>query len=64
MATPIDGVKKFSGPMFIVFALSKVLVGIGLGVVLYSYLASYGWAILIVGIVVSAICGIIATQKM
>ncbi|MFC1548822.1 hypothetical protein ACFL5E_02565 [Candidatus Omnitrophota bacterium] len=64
MASLIDGVKKFSGPMFIVFVLSKVLVGIGVGVLLAAYLIPYGWPILIVGIGVSAICLGLALKNM
>ncbi len=55
MASPIDGVKNFSAPMFVVFVLSKVLVGIGIGALLAVYLAPYGWPILVVGVAASAI---------
>jgi hypothetical protein len=52
----IAGVKKFSVPMFIIFVFSKLLVGIGLGVLLAKALAPFGWWFLILGVVLSAIC--------
>ncbi len=63
MANLMERVKKFSAPMFIVFVLSKVLVGIGLGVLLVQYLAPYGWAILITGVVISFICILLALKQ-
>ena len=63
MASLMDSVKSFSPPMFIVFVLSKILVGIGLGVLLVQNLAPYGWWFLGVGVVLSAICLILALQK-
>ena len=59
----IDGVKQFSTPMFVIFVLSKLLVGIGLGVLLVQYLMPYGWWFLIVGVVVSIICIVVAAEK-
>jgi len=64
MTSPIDGVKKFSGPMFVVFVLSKVLIGIGVGVLLAAYLIPYAWPILIVGVAVSAVCLGMALKNM
>ena len=63
MVNVIEKVKKFSAPMFIVFVLSKVLVGIGIGVLLVQFLAPYGWPILITGVVVSLICVILALKQ-
>lgn len=63
MANLIERVQKFSAPMFIVFVFSKVLVGIGLGVLLVQYLAPYGWAILIAGVVISLICIVLALKQ-
>lgn len=63
MASFIAGVKKLSSPVFIVFVFSKVLVGIGIGVLLARYLMPYGWWFLIVGVVFSLICGILAIRK-
>ena len=63
MANLIDGVKKLSAPMFVVFAASKVLVGIGLGVLLVKYLAPYGWWLLMAGIALSLICAILALKN-
>ena len=63
MANIIEGVKKLSSPVFIVFVASKILVGIGLGVLLVNYLASYGLLLLIVGVVLSAICAVLALKN-
>jgi hypothetical protein len=49
--------------MFFVFVFSKVLVGIGIGVLLAQYLAFYGWAFLIVGVALSLVCLILASKK-
>ena len=59
----IDGIKKLSSGMFFIFTFSKLLVGIGLGVLLVTYLAPYGWWFLIVGVVLSIICVVLATKK-
>jgi hypothetical protein len=56
MNNPIVEAKKLSTPMFIVFVLSKVVLGIGIGVLLYAYLAPYGWWFLGVGLIFSLIC--------
>ena len=63
MASLIEGVKKLSSPMFVVFVFSKVLVGIGIGVLLVAYLAPFGWLLLIVGVVSSIICAILAIKN-
>ena len=63
MASLIAGVKKLSSPMFVIFVFSKVLVGVGIGVLLVKYLAPYGWWFLIVGVVFSIICVILALRK-
>ena len=56
MASLIDGVKKFNVPMFFIFVFSKLLVGLGIGILLASYLLPYGWPILILGIGLSIGC--------
>ena len=63
MASLIAGVKRLSSPIFVVFVLSKVLVGIGLGILLARYLTPYGWWFLIAGVVISIICAILALKK-
>ncbi len=63
MDSPISGAKKLSTPMFIVFVLSKVVLGIGIGVLLYAYLAPYGWWFLGVGLIFSLICLAVAVKK-
>ena len=63
MPNLIAGVKKFSAPMFFIFAFSKVLVGVGLGVLLIQYFAPYGWLFLIAGVVLSLLCLIFALKK-
>ncbi|MBN2190297.1 MAG: hypothetical protein JW728_03705 [Candidatus Aureabacteria bacterium] len=63
MADLIGGVKKLSSPMFVIFVVSKILVGAGLGILLVAYLASYGWWFLVTGIVLSLICLILAIKK-
>ena len=63
MANVIAAVKKLSPPMFFIFAFSKVLVGIGIGVLLAQQLAPYGWWFLIVGIILSIICVVLALKK-
>ena len=63
MVNLLNGVKKFSAPMFFTFVVSKVVLGIGLGVVLYQYLQPIGWLCLIVGIVVSVACVVLAAKN-
>ena len=63
MVNLLNGVKKFSAPMFFTFVVSKVVLGIGLGVVLYQYLQPIGWLCLIVGIVVSVVCIALAAKN-
>lgn len=64
MKSLIGGVKKLSTPMFVLFVLSKLFVGIGIGVLLVEYLGAYGWWFLIVGVIASIICAIAAAKKM
>ncbi len=63
MANLIAGVKNLPASMFFVFVFSKVLVGIGLGILLIRYLAPYGWGILVVGVGLSLACVILALKK-
>ena len=63
MKSLIGGVKKLSNTMFVVFTASKLLVGIGIGVLFAKSLALYGWWFLIVGIVLSIICAVLAYKK-
>ena len=50
-----ERVGKLSTPMLAIFVSSKVLVGIGIGTLLASYLVGVAWGILVVGIVLSGI---------
>ncbi len=63
MANLIEGVKKLSTPMFVVFVFSKVLVGIGIGALLAGCLAPYGWWFFIAGVVLSIICATLALKN-
>lgn len=63
MVNLIAGVKKLSSPMFGVFVFSKVLVGIGIGVLLIKYLAPYGWWFLVTGVVLSLLCAVLALKN-
>lgn len=58
----IKQVKKLKTPMFILFVISKIIVGIGLGVLLAGILQGTGWWILILGIILSAIPAIKAIR--
>jgi len=62
MVNIIEGVKRFSPAMFFIFVFSKVLVGIGIGVLLVQYLAPYGWWFLIGGVGLSLLCFILALR--
>ena len=59
----ICGVKKLSNPMFIVFTVSKLLVGVGIGVLFATDLVPYAWWFLGTGIVLSIICAVLAYKK-
>ncbi|MBL7157681.1 MAG: hypothetical protein ISS92_05955 [Candidatus Omnitrophica bacterium] len=63
MTNLIAGVKKLSNPMFVIFVFSKILVGIGIGVLLANCLAPYGWWFLIPGVVLSLICVVLALKN-
>jgi len=49
----IDKVKALPTPMFILFVSSKVIGGIGIGVLLGQALHGLGWWILILGVILS-----------
>lgn len=51
----IDKAKTLPDPMFILFVISKVVVGMGLGVLLAGLLQGLGVWILLLGIILSAI---------
>ena len=51
----IDGAKKLSNFDFVLFVASKLVVGLGLGILLAGVLAGWGWWLLIIGVVVSVI---------
>lgn len=53
-----ERVGKLSTPMLVIFVSSKVLVGIGIGALLASYLVGVAWGILVVGIVLSGIVAV------
>jgi hypothetical protein len=63
MAKLITQVKKFSEPMFVVFVFSKLLVGIGIGIIFAQALAPLGWPILAVGVILSLFCLTLALKK-
>ena len=48
-----DGIRKLPTPMLGVFVVSKLILGIGIGVVLAQYLAPAGWWLIIIGLVLS-----------
>jgi hypothetical protein len=50
----IDGAKKLSNFDFILFVVSKLILGIGLGILLAESLSGWGWWLVIIGIVISA----------
>ncbi len=51
----IDGAKKLSPADFILFVASKLVLGVGLGILLANVLSGWGWPLLIIGIIVSAV---------
>lgn len=63
MASLIDGARKLPTPLFVTLVASKVVLGIGLGVVFYDYLQSIGMLCLIVGIVASIFCVFAASKR-
>lgn len=63
MANLVEGVKKLSFPMFFIFVVSKLFVGLGLGILLYKYLAPYGWPLLAIGAIASLVCVLLAAKK-
>ena len=56
MINLIDKVEHFSHPMFVMFVVSKIMVSIGIGALLASYLLPYAWVILVIGMIASIIC--------
>ena len=48
-----DGVRKLETPMLVLFVFSKFLIGLGLGVLLATYLLDWGWWLLLAGILLS-----------
>lgn len=63
MVSLINKVKQLSSPMFFIFVISKVLVGIGLGALLASFIGVYAWWILGIGVGLSLWCAISALKK-
>ncbi|MFH1305411.1 MAG: hypothetical protein ABIH74_03305 [Candidatus Omnitrophota bacterium] len=50
----IDKVKQLTGPMFFLFVFSKVIIGIGIGVLIAgNLLPGSGWWILTGGVILS-----------
>jgi hypothetical protein len=49
--------------MFVTLVASKIVLGIGIGVVFYDYVQSIGMLCLIVGIIASIACVVMAAQK-
>ena len=46
----IDKAKKLSTPLFVLYFGGNLVVGIGIGVLLAGLLTGFGWAFLILGI--------------
>ena len=62
MASLIDGARKLPTPLFVTLVASKVVLGIGIGVVFYDYVQSIGMLCLIVGIIASIACVVMAAK--
>lgn len=53
-----EKVGKLSTPMLVLFVVSKIILGIGLGILLAGCMPGAGWWMLIAGIILSAVPGI------
>ena len=49
----IDKVRGLPTPILVLFIASKLIIGVGLGVLLASCIAGLGWWIVIVGVLMS-----------
>ena len=53
-----DGVGKLSTPVLVLFVVSKIIVGIGIGILLANWLPGAGWWLVLLGVVLSIPPGI------
>ena len=53
-----EKVGKLSTPMLVLFVVSKIIFGIGLGILLAGCIPGAGWWLLVLGIILSAVPGI------
>jgi len=49
----IDKVKQLPASLLVLLVAGKLFIGIGLGVLLITYLVGYGWWFVVLGIVIS-----------
>ncbi len=59
----LDKVKSLPNPMFVLFVSSKVIAGIGIGVLVSSCVKGFGWWILLLGIALSILPAIKVFSK-
>lgn len=53
-----EKVGKLSTPMLVLFVVSKIIFGMGLGILLAGCMPGAGWWLLILGIALSAVAGL------
>jgi len=49
----IDKVKQLPASLLVLLVLGKLIIGVGIGVLLITYLVGYGWWFVILGVVIS-----------
>ena len=52
----IDGLKKLAPPMMVLFVVSKIILGVGIGMLISGYfLPGFGWWVFWGGVILSVI---------
>ena len=60
----VDGVRKLPTPLLALIIGSKLILGIGIGVLLAGFLVGWGWSLVIIGVILSIIPVVIAFRMM
>jgi hypothetical protein len=51
----VDGVRKLPTPLLAMIIGSKLIVGIGIGILLAGFLTGWGWPLVVIGVILSII---------
>ena len=58
----VDGVRKLPTPLLSMIIGSKLILGIGIGILLAGFLVGWGWPLVVIGVVLSIVPLIVALR--